>query len=158
MTPNFPALKTKKSRGCLIPIAVASALGIVGLVGLAVAGMALLVADVETAVQDNPVLLRHMGAFELELDWSRSMAAEEQDVFVFRVKGTKGEGRLIARTLTLDDGGEAVLSGALRLASGETIDILAAAVDGTEPGPASGDAVPLEPSKASNRRRIPIIR
>ncbi len=45
------------------------------------------------------------------------------DVFVFEVKGAKGEGIVTAEFVTIDVDTEAVTSGEIKLPSGETYDL-----------------------------------
>ena len=72
-------------------------------------------------IEDNPVILEHLGTIEeIDLDFSASMAESNDDMLVFEVKGTLGEGRLVVQTLSTDTS-EEVQWGMLQLQSGEKI-------------------------------------
>lgn len=80
--------------------------------------------DVESELRDNPVIIEHIGRIdELEVDLTASLSTEEEDDFVFKVRGTKGSGLIHATCVTIDDGTEEVTSGTIQLESGETLDL-----------------------------------
>jgi hypothetical protein len=88
-------------------------------------GLQIVTTEVEDQLSDNPVLREHIGDVQsFEMDWSRSFADEDDDTFVYQVRGTKGEGRVTVKHITDDDGDEVILSAQLRLPSGETIDLM----------------------------------
>jgi hypothetical protein len=96
--------------------------------GLAVFGvrfaMAIFAEQVRVELQDNPVLRAHLGEPEkFELDWVGTGADSREDVYVFRVRGTQGRGRVSAACVTVDADREQVTSGSLRLESGEEYDL-----------------------------------
>ena len=49
----------------------------------------------------------------------------DEDVFVFNISGSKGQGVLTAECITIDADHEDVVSGSLRIPSGEVIDLFA---------------------------------
>ena len=76
-------------------------------------------------IEDNPVILEHIGAIqEIELDFGATTAikGEADNVFVFQLKGGKGNGTLTATVVSEGDH-EHVVAGKLRLPSGETVDL-----------------------------------
>lgn len=80
--------------------------------------------QVAADIKDNPVILRHIGEItSIDTDWSATGDEPGDDVFVFRVAGTKGEASLVAECITVDIDHEDVVSGSLRLPSGETVDL-----------------------------------
>ncbi|MCH5377557.1 MAG: hypothetical protein JJ992_26670 [Planctomycetes bacterium] len=87
-------------------------------------GMQIITTQVEDQLADNPVLKEHIGEIEaFDLDWSRSFADEDDDTFVYQVRGTKGEGRVTVKHITDDSGDQEIVSASLRLSSGETFDL-----------------------------------
>ena len=104
-------------------------LGVVVLLVVAVGavtwyGLDLVAEQVKADIEDNPVIVEHIGRIEsIELDFSASADAPGDDTFVFELKGTKGSGVLTAEVVTVGDEHEEVRSGTLRLASGETVDL-----------------------------------
>ena len=77
-------------------------------------------------IKDNPVIRRHIGDIEsIDIDWTATGEEPGDDVFVFSLKGSNGEGVLTAECITVDATHEDVVSGSLRLPSGESIDLFA---------------------------------
>ena len=82
--------------------------------------------QVAADIKDNPVILRHIGDItSIDTDWTATGEQPGDDVFVFRLTGTKGEASLTAECITVDAEHEDVISGSIRLPSGETIDLYA---------------------------------
>lgn len=117
-----PAYQRKRSR--LWVVLLAGAVLLVGLTCLGGSafvffGLDLVTADVEADLRDNPVLREELGdVVEFEIAWGQSFAHPDEDVFVYRVTGTKGSGLVRAESLTVDDG-EQVIWAELELPSGE---------------------------------------
>jgi hypothetical protein len=85
-------------------------------------GLDVFASDVESELRDNPVIIEHIGRIEeLEVDLTASLSTDENDDFVFTVRGTKGSGLVHATCITRDDGTEAVTAGTIQLESGETL-------------------------------------
>ena len=77
-------------------------------------------------IQDNPVMLEHVGQIQtIDIDWVATGQEPGDDVFVFDVTGSKGSGTLTAECITIDSGREDVVAARLRLPSGEDLDIFA---------------------------------
>ena len=88
-------------------------------------GMQIITTQVEDQLADNPILREHVGEIEsFELDWTRSFADEDDDTFIYQVRGSKGEGRVTVKHITDDDGNEEILEAELRLSSGEVVDLM----------------------------------
>jgi len=88
-------------------------------------GMQIITTQVEDQLADNPILREHIGEIEsFELDWTRSFADEDDDTFIYQVRGSKGEGRVTVKHITDDDGNEEILEAELRLSSGEVVDLM----------------------------------
>lgn len=93
--------------------------------GLVYFGLNMMSAEVETELRDNARLREHIGEIqELTMDFTRSLASDDDDVFVYNVRGTKGSGKLTVHHITGNDGNEIVLAASLRLSDGRTIDLL----------------------------------
>jgi hypothetical protein len=91
---------------------------------LMVEGLDLVCEQVRADISDNPVVLEHIGEIEsIGFEFWASGMAKGDDTFVFALKGTKGEGVLTAEVITIDADHEEVLSGTLRLPSGEKMDL-----------------------------------
>jgi hypothetical protein len=116
------------SAGLWIALAVAGAVLLVCGGGCgALVFVGLNVAEEEIAVQlrDNPKLREHVGEIEsLDMDIIASGAEDDDDVFVYRVKGSKGSGKLTIREGTSDDFDTIVEEATLRLPDGTTVPIV----------------------------------
>ena len=83
-------------------------------------GLDLIAEQVKADIEDNPVIVEHIGRIEsIELDLLASGDTPGDDTFVFELKGTKGNGVLTVEVVTVDDEHEEVRSGTLRLARPE---------------------------------------
>jgi hypothetical protein len=88
-------------------------------------GLQIVTTEIEDQLSGNPILQEHIGEVQsFEMDWSRSFADEDDDTFIYQVRGTQGEGRVTVKHITGDDGNEVILSAELRLPNGETIDLM----------------------------------
>ena len=75
-------------------------------------------------IKANPVIVNHNGEITaIEVDWTATGEEPDEDVFVFNLTGTKGNGTLTAECITVDADHEDVVSGSLQIPSGETIDL-----------------------------------
>ena len=107
-----------------IVIVAIGALAVVGVGLLALWGMNLVAEQVGENLRDNPVILDHLGTIEsIDIDFSKSIDAPNEDAFVFNVEGSRGSGIVTAVLVTIDEDREEVVSGTLELASGETLDL-----------------------------------
>jgi hypothetical protein len=87
--------------------------------------MQIITTDIEDQLADNPILREQVGEIEsFEMDWTRTFADEDDDTYVYRVRGSDGEGRITVKHITNEDGGEQILSAELRMSSGETFDLM----------------------------------
>ncbi len=88
-------------------------------------GMQIITTQIEDQLADNAILKEQLGEIEsFELDWSRSFADEDDDTFIYQVRGSKGQGRVTVKHITNDAGDEEILSAELRLSSGETFNLM----------------------------------
>ena len=120
-----------KARIWLVVIVLIVGLIVAGWVLIFVVGPNFIAGEVKLGVQDNPVVLEHLGKIEsirLEFWNSRPAGAAEgaMGTYVLNLKGTKGEGVLKAELMPIDDEYRyEFISGTLQLASGETLELLA---------------------------------
>lgn len=88
-------------------------------------GLNIMSAEVETELRDNARLREHIGELqELTMNFTRSLANDEDDIFVYNVRGTLGSGELTVHHITGDDGRELVVAASLRLSDGRTIELI----------------------------------
>ena len=72
-------------------------------------------------IEDNPVVVEHIGTIEeFEFDMAKSAAAPGADEYVFRIVGDKGAGFLRVESVTVNADQEEVTDGTLKMDSGET--------------------------------------
>lgn len=113
----------------IVGIVVGAVVGVFLLLLLAVGGVGfwgwgLFVDQAKDTLNDNPVILQHVGKItEIDTDFIATGDVEDEDVFVFRVKGANGTGVVTAEFVTVDEDTEAIHSGTLRLPSGETFEL-----------------------------------
>jgi len=85
-------------------------------------------AEIEQQLRENPVLVERIGELhEFEIDWRRSFAEVGEEVFVFKVEGSRGTGWVRLGSETLENDREEIHWGKLELPSGETVDLFPAA-------------------------------
>jgi hypothetical protein len=84
-------------------------------------------AEVENQLRDNERLREHIGEIEeIKTDWAKSFAEDDEDVFVYRVKGSQGSGELTVELATDEMGEQEVTWARLRLPSGTEVDLIPA--------------------------------
>lgn len=124
-----PSRRKKSSAGvwAMILVVVAVVIGGGTLVccgGFVYFGLNVMSAEVETELRDNARLREHIGEIqEFSMNVTRSLANDDDDVFVYSVRGTKGSGELTVQHVTGDDGNEIVVAASLRLPDGRTVDL-----------------------------------
>ena len=129
-----PAASSGKTSTVVLIVVGSVVVVAVGLGFLVMWGLDVLSEQVKADIQDNPVILEHIGRIEsIEFDFMASGEAPGDDTLVFSLKGTKGEGVVTAEVITVDDEHEEVRSGTLRLPSGKTVDLFPEADPAAEP-------------------------
>jgi hypothetical protein len=117
-----PAYQRKRSRLWIVLLVGAVlfvSLTCLGGSALVFFGLDLVTADVAADLRDNAVLREELGDIRsFEIAWGKSFAHPDEDVFVYRVTGTKGSGLVQAESITVDEG-EHVIWAELLLPSGE---------------------------------------
>jgi hypothetical protein len=95
-----------------------------GVIGLVYFGANVIEAEIRNQVRDNPVLVKHVGQVEsFEVNLTESAAINDDDTFVYHVKGSKGSGVLTVKHITDDNGDEVVQSAELRLPDGKVVKV-----------------------------------
>jgi hypothetical protein len=95
-----------------------------GFISLAVFGLNMVTDQVADDLRDNPVVVEHIGTIEeFEMDWGESFSHEDDDVYVYHIKGPEGQGKVYVTSISVDDSTEEVVWGYLELSTGETHDL-----------------------------------
>ena len=128
---QFPVQRRKRtSTGCILVVVAGVFMvfmtlccGGVGLVSYF--GLNLIADEVEGDLRDNPVIAEQIGTIQsFEMDWGGSFVEEEdEDTFVFRIRGSKASGIVTVFCDTSDAEIASVVSGTLQVDSGETYDL-----------------------------------
>ena len=96
-----------------------------GIGGLSYFGLGMVATDVEEQLRDHPVIQTEIGEIEsFEMSLTKSAVEPEDDVFVFEVTGTKGEGEVTAKIYTNSDAMEEIIWARIKTSRGETIDLI----------------------------------
>lgn len=86
-------------------------------------GMSVVSADIENQLRDHPQIDEHVGAIQkLEVDWAKSLAEDDYDIWTYDIEGSKGSGELIVESTSEADR-EVIISARLRLLTGEEIEL-----------------------------------
>lgn len=96
-----------------------------GGIGIVNFGMDIVAEEVAGLLRDNPKFREHIGELQdMSVDWPASIAADDDDTFVYSVKGDKGSGKITVKHVTNDDGEEEILEASLRLSDGTKVQIV----------------------------------
>ena len=94
-----------------------------GVVSLMFFGLNVFTEQVVQEIRDNPVIVEHIGKIEdTDTEWVATAAANDDEVFVFALEGTKGSGTVTVR-ITINGEQQEVTEGSLELPSGEVLDL-----------------------------------
>jgi hypothetical protein len=89
--------------------------------GLVYFGLNLIGQEVADDLRDHPKVQEQLGGIEeISFNFTKSAARDDDDEYVFDVKGPKGTGTLICKTADSDDGETEVVSASLRTSDGQT--------------------------------------
>ncbi len=92
--------------------------------GLAYFGFNLMATELEVAIRDNAQVREHIGDLQsVSLNFMKSIADDDDDTWVYNLKGSKAQAEMIVNQTTGDSGDEVFHSAKLRLADGTMIDI-----------------------------------
>ncbi len=94
-------------------------------VALGSLGCQMLEEQMADAMRANPVIQAHIGDLKsYEMDMLRTGNEPGENVFAFRVEGTKGSGLVVAEFITVSAEEEEIASGVLEMDSGEVFDLM----------------------------------
>ncbi|HRX78634.1 MAG: hypothetical protein H6821_12815 [Planctomycetaceae bacterium] len=86
-------------------------------------GMNVISADIENQLRDHPQIKEHVGEIQtLEVDWGKSLAEDDYDIWTYDIEGSKARGEVIVESKSEDDG-EVIEAATLRLSTGKTIEL-----------------------------------
>jgi hypothetical protein len=96
-----------------------------GGIGVVMFGMNIVTAEVADKLRDNPKFREHIGELqEMNVDYIASAAKDDDETFVYNVKGDKGSGVLTVKQVTDDDFNETIEEASLRLPDGKQVQIV----------------------------------
>jgi hypothetical protein len=94
-------------------------------IAVVVFGMNVISTEIGDQVRDNPKFREHIGELqEISVDYTASAAKDDDDTFVYNVKGDQGSGVLTVKSLTDDDFNEQIEEATLRLPDGKKVQIV----------------------------------
>lgn len=104
---------------------VAAGLAIVaGCLGIIHFGLKITTEEVRQGLEANPRFVERVGQVrEFKMDRLASFVDDDEDVWIYEVKGEKLSGRLTVKHETADDGSEHILWARMTLPSGEVVDL-----------------------------------
>jgi len=95
--------------------------GGIGLVGF---GMNLVEQDLKNQLRDHPQIKEHVGEIsKFDVNFIKSTANDDDDVFVYEVEGSKGNAELTIDSSNMDAGAEVIRSVSMRLPNGDVIEL-----------------------------------
>lgn len=96
-----------------------------GTIGAVMFGMNMGTSEVASQLRDNPKFRENIGELQtINKDWTQSGAADDDQTFLYKVKGNKGSGTITVKQMTDDDGNEVVIEAMLRLSDGKQVQIV----------------------------------
>ncbi len=123
-----PPVRRTNSSSCLVWIIGFGVVGVLCCVlccgGVAYFGFNLMSTEVEVAIRDNPQIREHLGDLQsVELNFMKSVADDDDDTWVYNIKGSKGRGELTVKQSTGANGDEVFHNAQLRLSNGQVVDV-----------------------------------
>ncbi len=95
--------------------------GGIGLVGF---GMNIVEEDLKNQLRDNPQIKEHIGEItKFDVNFVKSTANSDDDVFVYDVEGTNGSAELTIDSESGVDGSEVIRSASMRLPDGDVVEL-----------------------------------
>jgi hypothetical protein len=92
--------------------------------GLMHFGMGAQAEEIRSELEANPKFVEHVGQVEqFSVNYLASFSDDDNDVFIYDVKGTKWSGRVTVKHETDEDGNEKVIWAKFTLPSGEIIEL-----------------------------------
>lgn len=95
-----------------------------GGLGLGMLGIRFEEANMETQLRDNVQVRQHLGEIsEFKTNYTKSFANDDEDIWVYDVKGSKGSAEMTITTSTDADFESTIEGVVMRLPTGETIEV-----------------------------------
>jgi hypothetical protein len=130
MPPMYPANR-RSSSSCLVFGLVFGGLGLCilcccgGLGGIAYLGLNQVSSEIRAAVENHPTFREEIGEItSFDMNFTKAVNWDDENVFVYDVTGTVGNGELIVSSTTRDDGNEEIEWAILRTGDGQTHDLI----------------------------------
>ena len=122
--PHSPSpTKGKSNKTLVILILVLICCG--GLGGLTYFGVDIVSSEVENQVRNHPMIKAEIGEIKsFDMSLTKSAHIREDDVFVFDVQGTKGDGEITAKIFTNSEGMEEIIGASLKTSTGKTMSLI----------------------------------
>lgn len=96
-----------------------------GLGGLTYFGVDIVSSEVENQVRNHPMIKAEIGEIKsFDMSLTKSAHIREDDVFVFDVQGTKGDGEVTAKIFTNSEGMEEIIRASLKTSTGKTMSLI----------------------------------
>lgn len=96
-----------------------------GLGGLTYFGLDIVSSEVGNQVRDHPTIKAEIGEIKsFDVSLTKSAHIREDDVFVFDVQGTKGNGEVTAKIFTNSEGMEEIIRASLTTSTGRTMSLI----------------------------------
>ncbi|MEC9095050.1 MAG: hypothetical protein VX776_00375 [Planctomycetota bacterium] len=96
-----------------------------GLGGLTYFGLDIVSSEVENQVRNHPTIKSEIGEIKsFDMSLTKSAHIREDDVFVFDVQGTKGDGEVTAKIFTNSEGMEEIIRASLKTSTGRTMSLI----------------------------------
>lgn len=93
-------------------------------IGVSIFGLKLVTADVKERLEDHAVVQEHIGNISsFEMNFVDSVSNEDDETWVYTIKGDQGEGTVTLNHVTDVTGEEVIRWGRLTLSSGESFDL-----------------------------------
>ena len=93
--------------------------------GLTYFGLDIVSSEVGNQVRDHPTIKAEIGEIKsFDVSLTKSAHIREDDVFVFDVQGTKGNGEVTAKIFTNSEGMEEIIRASLTTSTGRTISLI----------------------------------
>ena len=122
--PHSPSpTKGKSNKTLVILILVLICCGCLG--GLTYFGVDIVSSEVENQVRNHPMIKAEIGEIKsFDMSLTKSAHIREDDVFVFDVQGTKGDGEVTAKIFTNSEGMEEIIRASLKTSTGKTMSLI----------------------------------
>ena len=122
--PHSPSpTKGKSNKTLVILILVLICCG--GLGELTYFGVDIVSSEVENQVRNHPMIKAEIGEIKsFDMSLTKSAHIREDDVFVFDVQGTKGDGEVTAKIFTNSEGMEEIIRASLKTSTGKTMSLI----------------------------------